>query len=270
MILMIAFLMLMGIHFLQAQSRTNKKQFSDTIPPFTSVYARGNVNISYRQDDYYSVTFKGSYQVFKDVYSSIKVDKSCLKIDASRLFQNENIYVEIIAPVIDSVILYDGAVFITPTNVWQRSFYVENYSQRKSTIYVNSPEFNLVCKGVGQIAFGGIIDILYVNIEGKLKLESEVISKYMQVKAFQHATFLGKGKSFACDCHSYHHSLIDASLMQCGRAKAFASDESAIYIKSEEKPLLLPLSKGKINFIAPENAVIIDSTQMGNIKKLKE
>lgn len=269
MLLIIACIMLVGIHFSQAQSRISKKQFSDTIPPFSSVYARGNVKITYRQDDFYSVTFKGTHQVFKDVYSSIKFDKWCLKIDASRLFQNEFIYVEIIAPVIDTVILYDGAVFLTPTNVWQKSMYVENYSQHTSIIYVNSPEFRFICKGQGQITFEGIVDILYVNIEGKVKLETEVISKYIQVKTYQHTLFIGKGKSFVCDCHSYHHSLIDASLMQCGKAKAFASDESTIYIKSEEKPLLLPLSKGKINFFAPENAVVIDSTQIGNIKKLK-
>ncbi len=262
--------MLVGIHFLQAQSRISKKQFSDTIPPFSSVYARGNVKITYRQDDFYSVTFKGSYQVFKDVYSSIKFDKRCLKIDASRLFQNELIHVEIIAPVIDTVILYDGAVFITPTNIWQKSLYVEINSQRKSTIYVNSPEFSLICKGQGQITFAGLVDILYVNIEGKVKLETEVVSKYIQVKTYHHTVFVGKGKSFVCDCHSYHSSWIDASLIQCGRAKAFALDESSIIIKSEEKPLLLPLSKGKINFYSPEGSVIIDSNEIGNIKKLKE
>ncbi|MCX7862332.1 MAG: DUF2807 domain-containing protein [Bacteroidales bacterium] len=260
--------MLAGQFFLKAQTGKQKK-FSDTIPVFSTIIATGNVNIIYYQDEYFSVTFKGKNAILKDIYSSIKIDHFSLKIDASKLFQNEFITVEIIAPSLDSIKLFNGASFKTHTNIWLNKLYVENYSERNSIFYINSNELHFTSKGHGRILLSGIIDILYITVYDKINLELETISKYINLKSYHQCQILGKGKSFACECHSFQSSIIDASQMLCGRAKAFSLDESVIDIKSEEKPLILPLNKSRINFLAPD-AILIDSTQSGKIKKLQD
>lgn len=249
--------------------RQNKLTFSDSIPAFNSIIAKGNVNITYRQDNYYSITFYGSKSFLKDVYSSIKVEQFCLKIDAGKLFANEVITVEIIAPFLDTIRLYDNATFLTPTNVWLKRLYIESYSQYISVIYVNASEFNFKCRGKANIILSGIIDLLYIENTNDVKLEINVISKFLQIKSFQNSKCIAKGQVFVCECHAFQHAIIDATDMQCGRAKAFASEQSSIYVKSEEKPIILSLGKGKINFLN-NDAIVVDSTGIKNIKKINE
>ncbi len=262
--------MLCGNQFLFSQkTRIKKVTFCDNIPAFNSIIAKGNVNIIYRQDNFYSVTFKTEKQILNEVFSSIKVDKFCLKIDASKLFENEILTVEIIAPHIDTIRLYDNASFYTPTNVWLKHLYLENYSKKKSTIYVNSKEFYFTCTGHSHILLSGIIDLLFIESKSDIKLNFEVISKYIHIKSYNNSKIIAEGKVFVCECHSYHYSTIDATNIICGRAKAFATEQSTINIKSEEKPILLSLGKGKINFLN-NNAIIIDSIGIKNINKIND
>ncbi len=261
----IAFLLVQGSFlFSQNTNRSYKITFSDTIPGFTSIAASGNVVVSVRQDQYFSITFKGNRALLKDVFSSIKVTNRCLNIDAGKLFENEYIYVDIIMPVLDTLRLYDNASLYTPTNIWLKRMYIENFSAKKSTIYINSNECTLRIKGSGNTELAGIVDILNVFSEENANVSLEFLSKYLYANASNNSIQNIKGKAFVGDFHAYHKALINASEMTCGRAKAFACDQSQINVKSEEKPLLLSLKKGKIQYIAPQ-AIVIDSMGIKNL-----
>ncbi len=249
--------------------RQKKVTFSDTIPSFSSILAKGNVTITFRQDDYYSITFKAGKSSLNESFSSIRVDKKCLIIDASKLPENDYLSVQIIAPSIDTVRLFDKAAFYTPTNVWQRSLYVESYSIRHSIFYVNATDFCFTANGNGSITLSGIIDVLYVNALEKIMLGCEIVSKYINIQSSHHSKVNLLGSAFVCECHANQQSQIDASALICGRAKAFALDNSSVTIKSEEKPIILSLQRSKIQFIGNE-AIVVDSTTLKNIRKVKE
>ncbi|NSW46087.1 MAG: DUF2807 domain-containing protein [Bacteroidales bacterium] len=254
--------------FSQNSNRSYKITFSDTIPGFTSIQAKGNVVISIRQDNYFSITFKGSRNILKDVFSSVKVNNHCLNIDATKLFENERIYVEVIMPVVDTIRLFDNASVYTPTNIWIKRLYIENYSEQRSEIFINSTECNLFTKGYGTIRLAGIVDILRVYAKDEIVLNIEFLSKYLYCETNQKATIIAKGKTFAGEFWAYNKSLIDAMETTCGRVKVFALDNSQINVKSEEKPLVLSLKKGKIQYIAP-NVMVIDSIGIHNLKEIK-
>jgi len=243
-----------------------KISFADTIPGFTSIKASGNVVVSIRQDQFFGITFKGDRIVIKDVFSSIKVNNHCLIIDAGKLFENEFIYVDVVMPVIDTVKLYENASIITPTNLWLKRLYVENYSQKKSTVYINGNECNIILKGEGEIELSGIVDILRLYSFQSIHVSAEFLTKLMYCESQKDSKISLKGKSFAGEFHSYNSSVIDALDLSCGRAKAFASDNSLINVKSEEKPLILSLKKGKIQYLSPD-PIVIDSIGIKNIKE---
>lgn len=262
------FLLQGALLFSQNTNRSYKITFSDTIPGFTSIKLSGNVVVSVRQDQFFSITFKGNRALLKDVFSSIKVSNHCLSIDAGKLFENEYIYVDIIMPVLDTLRLYDNASLYTPTNIWLRRIYIENYSVKKSTIYINSNECTIKIIGNGNTELAGIVDVLRLYSEGNSNISLEFLSKYLYIDASQNTFQTIKGKTFVGDFHASGKAIINASELTCGKAKAFALDQSQIDIKSEEKPLLLSLKKGKIQYIAPQ-AIVIDSIGINNLKEKK-
>jgi len=223
------------------------------------------VVVSIRQDSYFSITFKGNRTILKDVFSSVKLNNQCLKIDATKLFENERIYVDLIMPVVDTIRLYDNASVFTPTNIWLKRLYVENYSQKNSEIFINSNECNIITKGYGNIRLSGIVDILRIYAYDEMVLNIEFLSKYLYCETNKKAMINAKGKTFYGEFWAYDKSFIDALETTCGRAKVFALNKSQINVKSEEKPLVLSLFKGKIKYLAPE-AIFIDSTWLKNIQ----
>ncbi len=243
-----------------------KISFADTIPGFTSIKASGNVIVSIRQDQFFGITFKGDRIAIKDVFSSIKVNNRCLVIDAGKLFENEFIYVDVVMPAIDTVKLYENASIITPTNLWLKKLYVENYSKKKSTIYINGNECNIILKGEGEVDLSGIVDILRLYTYQNIQVNAEFLTKLMYCESQKDSKISLKGKAFAGEFHSYNNSVINALEMSCGLAKAFASDNSLINVKSEEKPLILSLKKGKIQYLSP-STIVIDSIGIKNIKE---
>jgi hypothetical protein len=247
-------------------NRCYKITFADTIPGFTSISATGNIVISIRQDNFFSITFRGSKVVLKDVFSSIKVDNHCLKIDAGKIEEQELIFVDIIMPVVDSLYLYDNACVNTPTNLWLKKLYIENYSEKKSTIYINSNDCKITMKGQGEISLAGIIDALNLNVEGKIKTKVEVISKFVKIKASEETVCNLSGKSFQSEYYSLDNAVIDASLFVNGKAKALAKDKSKIQLKSEDNPILVSLDKGKVFYNSPV-PIIPDSSGVKNLKE---
>lgn len=255
--------------FSQTGNRSYKITFSDTIPGFTSINAKGNVVISIRQDNFFSITFKGNRTLLKDVFSSIKVSNQCLTIDATKLFENEKIHVDLIMPAVDTIRLYDNATVYTPTNIWLKHLYIENYSKHHSEIFINSNECKIIAKGHGTVNLSGIIDILRVYAKEDITLNMEFLSKYLYCETNKKAKILLRGKTFVGEFWAYDKSLIDAMQTTSGKVKVFALDNSQISLKSEEKPLALSLKKGKIQYLAP-NVLIIDSIGVKNIQATKK
>lgn len=247
----------------------HKQRFSDTIPSFTSIKAIGNVVVTIRQDNEYSITFKGSKDAIKSVYSSIKFSNNCLFIDASRVLYSEKIYVDIIMPYVDTIKLYTTAIVYTPTNLWLDRLYIAQYSENSSTIYISSDNCKIEVVGDGVVMLSGIVDRLKIIAQQDVSLTCDFISKYLYVESNNRSLITLLGKSFLSDLHSNQKSRIDASKLISGKAIAIANDISQIDVKSEEKPLLLSIRKGRIRYYA-QDAVSIDTLYPQNLKKIGE
>lgn len=172
-------------------------------------------------------------------------------------------------PIIDTICLYDNASVYTPTNIWLKRLYIENYSEQRSEIFINGNECNITAKGYGIINFAGIIDILRVYANEEIALNMEFLSKYLYCETHKKAKITMRGKTFVGEFWAYDKSLIDAMQTSSGRVKVFALDNSQINTKSEEKPLVLSLKKGKIQYLAP-NVIMIDSIGLKNIQPAKK
>jgi len=196
------------------------------------------------------------------------VRNRCLKIDASKIENTAVIYVDIIMPYIDSLYLYSNACAYTPTNIWLKKLCIENYSNKKSTIYINSTACSISIKGFGETIIAGIIDALNLTVEGKTKSNVEVISRFVKIIATNETFCYISGNSFHSEYYSSDNAIIDASMLVSGKVTALAQDKSLIHVKSEDRPVIVLWDKGKILYNSP-SPILPDSSGVNNIKPEK-